>query len=303
MKTIASVVLAAIQIAMLLSLMVWSQVVAMRVMIMCFSNNCHKGTFGSFIATFLTAVLCGVMLWMILLILDKYKVMLFGDSLTYRNSGKMVIKKLPKLFVRAYPSTNLWVPINKHVSLKSINWNGIVFFVADDGEICLTCGNLDFWIGDEPENLLGDEENPAFKEETRREFTKTGREHLLNFAGYFNLVLEAEELFRGYLSAPENYVFDRYDRLVVLERHNFLLIYENGFLKVLSYHGFIYDCSDSTYRSCSGIREIRIDCNGNRTKRYLKIGVPLKYIVNLDRCYFTDCRLFFDEIDNKNCSM
>lgn len=78
-KLITFLVLDAIQIAMLLGLMVYSQVIAIRVMITCFPENCHKGTFGTFIAVFLVAVLCAVMLWMVLLILDRYKAMIFGD--------------------------------------------------------------------------------------------------------------------------------------------------------------------------------------------------------------------------------
>ena len=79
-KLLTSIALDAIQIAVLLGLMVYSQVVAMRVMIMCFPENCHKGTFGTFIAVFLVTVLCAVMLWMVLLMLDKYKVMIFGEQ-------------------------------------------------------------------------------------------------------------------------------------------------------------------------------------------------------------------------------
>lgn len=94
-KLITSFVLDAINIAILLGLMVYSQVVAMRVMIMCFPENCHKGLFGTFIAVFLVAVLCAVMLWMVLLMLDRYKVMIFGDSFpTFWSSGKSATKKL-----------------------------------------------------------------------------------------------------------------------------------------------------------------------------------------------------------------
>lgn len=103
-KLLTSIALDAIQIAVLLGLMVYSQVVAMRVMIMCFPENCHKGTFGTFIAVFLVTVLCAVMLWMVLLMLDKYKVMIFGDSFpTFLNSGKSTSKKLAECVAHIPP--------------------------------------------------------------------------------------------------------------------------------------------------------------------------------------------------------
>lgn len=94
-KFLKSLLLDVIQMALLLALMVYSQVIAMRVMITCFPDDARKGTFVTFIAVFLFSVLCAVMLWMVLLIVDRYKVMLFGDSFpTFWNCGKPTTKKL-----------------------------------------------------------------------------------------------------------------------------------------------------------------------------------------------------------------
>lgn len=78
-KLITSLVLDAIQIAVLLGGMVYTQVLALHIMIAYFPSACHKGTFGTFIALFLVGTLCAAMLWMILPFIDKYKVMIFGE--------------------------------------------------------------------------------------------------------------------------------------------------------------------------------------------------------------------------------
>lgn len=79
-KLVTSLVLDAIQIAALLGLMVFTQVLAIHAMIAYFPSACHKGTFGTFIVLFLVGTLCATMLWMILLFIDKYKVMMFGEQ-------------------------------------------------------------------------------------------------------------------------------------------------------------------------------------------------------------------------------
>lgn len=79
-KLVTSLVLDAIQIAALLGLMVFTQVLAIHAMIAYFPSACHKGTFGTFIALFLVGTLCATMLWIILLFIDKYKVMMFGEQ-------------------------------------------------------------------------------------------------------------------------------------------------------------------------------------------------------------------------------
>lgn len=303
-KLITFLVLDAIQIAMLLGLMVYSQVIAIRVMITCFPENCHKGTFGTFIAVFLVAVLCAVMLWMVLLILDRYKAMIFGEpfpSSSWKRDRLPSMSKIPPPPLNKTTSFQ-WVPINRDMNFAGINWNGIVFLVCDDGEITLTCGNLDWWSGNEPEYVLGDDENPAFADASRKELTASGIDGLLTFAGYINLAQDAEIFFREHLSVPEVYMFSRDGRLEVLEKHNFLLIYENGFLEVLSYHSFV-EVGDETFLSCSKVRTTHRDCDRNRSRRYLRIGIPLKYIVNLDRCCLTDCRVLFDKIEKDNHGM
>lgn len=302
-KLITFLVLDAIQIAVLLGLMVFTQVLVIHTMIAYFPSACHKGTFGTFIALFLVGSLCATMLWMILLFIDKYKVMIFGDQFPsfLEEEQTASVSKMPPPPLNKSTSFQ-WIPINSEMNFDKINWNGIVFLVLDDGEITLTCGNLDWWSGDEPENVLGDDENPVFVDASRKELTDSGIEGLLFFAGYINLSQDAEVFFREYLSVPEIYIFDREGHLVVLEKHNFLLIYENGLLEVLSYHDFV-EVDDETFCSCANIRTTHRDCNWNRSRRYLRIGVPLKYIVNLDRCCLTDSRVLFDKIDSKDHGM
>lgn len=302
-KLVTSLVLDAIQIAALLGLMVFTQVLAIHAMIAYFPSACHKGTFGTFIALFLVGTLCATMLWMILLFIDKYKVMIFGEQFPsfWKKNRLPFGSKMPPPPPNKSTSFQ-WVPINREMNFDGINWNGIVFLIEDDGEISLACGNLDWWSGDEPENVLGDDENPAFEDASRKKLTTSGIDMLLTFAGYINLTQDAELFFREYLGVPEIYAFDREGRLVVLEKHNFLLIYENGLLEVLPYHSFI-KVDDETFCSCSNIRMTHRDCNWNRSRRYLKLGVPLKYIVNLDRCCLTDCRVLFDKIDRENHGM
>lgn len=300
-KLITSFALNAIQIAILIGLLVCSHVVIIQVVNVCHLKSSYEGT----IIAVCFIVLLSLVMLRAMSVLDEYRIVILDNIFsTSRNDGKEIANEMEKrtahVPVPLVPqSANLWVPISENMDFDFINWNGIVFLVADDGEITLTCGNLDCWSGDEPEWLLGDEENPAFEDITNYKLTETGREALLIFAGYFNLTQDAESFFRGYLSVPEVYAIDGNGRLVVTEVHNFLLIYENGFIKTLSYHEFVCDAHGNTHRSCSDIRVTHRDCNWNRTKEYLKIGVPLKYIVNLDRCYLTDCRLLFDEIENK----
>lgn len=300
-KLITSFALNAIQIAILIGLLVCSHVVIIQVVNVCHLKSSYEGT----IIAVCFIVLLSLVMLRAMSVLDEYRIVILDNIFsTSRNDGKEIANEMEKRTAHvsvplAPQSVNLWIPIDENMEFDFINWNGIVFLVADDGEITLTCGNPDLWSGDEPEWLLGDEETPAFEDITNHKLTETGRTSLLIFAGYFNLTQDAESFFHGYLSVPETYAIDGKGRLVVLEVHNFLLIYENGFIKVLSYHEFTSDMHDDTHRSCSDIRVTHRDCNWNRTKEYLKIGVPLKYIVNLDRCYLTDCRLLFDEIENK----
>lgn len=79
-KLVTSLVLDAIQIAMLLGLLVYTQVLALHAMIAYFPSACHKRDVGTFIALFLVGTLCATMLWIILLFIDKYKVMMFGEQ-------------------------------------------------------------------------------------------------------------------------------------------------------------------------------------------------------------------------------
>lgn len=299
-KKITSTVLGATQLVILIGLLGCSHVAIIQAMNMCHPKDSYEGT----IIAMCFIVLLSLVILGVMFMLGEYRIVILDNIFPmFGNDGKGIANEMEKrtahVPVPLVPqSANLWVPINENMDFDFINWNGIVFLVADDGEITLTCGNLDYWSGDEPEWLLGDEENPAFEDITKYKLTETGRTSLLIFAGYFNLTKDAESFFRGYLSVPEVYAIDGNGRLVVTEVHNFLLIYENGFIKVLSYHEFTSDMHDDTHRSCSDIRVTHRDCNWNRTKQYLKIGVPLKYIVNLDRCYLTDCRLLFDEIEN-----